>query len=200
MKIFITTSFTILLALNAFSQNYMESIASKSCDCLDEVSNESTAEQFNLELGLCMIEAARPYAAELLKDHNIDFDKIDTQGEELGRLIGMKMAAICPKKLVAVANRMSESNSDNDSDIVSVAGTVTRVKEGAFVEFSLDEGDGTFNKYSWITKVDSDINLVEEYNNLVGKRVMISFKDQEVFDGRIGEYRNFRVIVSLNLQ
>lgn len=198
MKIIFTTSFIVLLALSAFSQNYMESIASESCDCLDEVSDVSDAETFNLELGLCMIEASKPYAAELLRDHNIDFDKIDVQGEELGRLIGMKMATVCPKRLMAAANRMSES--EEDADLTSVTGTITKVKEGTFIEFSLDEGDGSTNKYCWITTIDSNFNLVEGYDGLVGKRVKISYKDQDVFDGRIGEYRNFKVIAKLNLQ
>lgn len=198
MKIIFTASFTILFALNAFSQSYMETIASKSCDCLDEVSDVSDAETFNLELGLCMIEASKPYAAELMRDYNIDFDKIDTQGEELGRLIGMKMATVCPKRLMAAANRMTES--EEDPDLTSVSGTITKVKEGTFIEFSLDEGEGTPNKYCWITTIDSNIDLVDGYDGLVGKRVSISYKDQEVFDGRIGEYRNFRVIAKLNLQ
>ncbi len=90
---------TILITISTigFSQDYIDKIALKTCEFLNTVSDTIEPERLNLELGFCMIEAAKPYKKQLKRDYNIDFSKIDTYGKELGMIIGLKMTSVCPK-------------------------------------------------------------------------------------------------------
>ncbi len=106
MKSILTTLF-VAIAFMAFSQDYMDKIAIASCECIDNVSDTIPTDQFNMELGLCMLEASMPYKKQLKKDHGINFDKIESQGEKLGRLIGIKLASTCPNTLMRMVKKVN---------------------------------------------------------------------------------------------
>src|SRR5688572_19861396 len=105
MRQLLVISFLTLLFNKTLSQDYMDVIAKKSCECLGEISDTLRTDQYNMELGICMIEAAMPYKKQIKKNHDIDLDKIDTEGEKLGRIIGLKMASVCPNALVKITQR-----------------------------------------------------------------------------------------------
>ncbi|MGC3943129.1 MAG: hypothetical protein QM762_01095 [Chryseolinea sp.] len=114
-----------LLALTfgkAFSQDYLEVITKKSCSCLEDVPETLNNEEYNMKLGICIIEASMPYKKQIKKNHNIDLDNIETEGQNLGRLIGLKMATVCPDALVKVTQKTKGSV----NEIKEVTGTVTQ--------------------------------------------------------------------------
>ncbi|MBA4053558.1 MAG: hypothetical protein C0490_02495, partial [Marivirga sp.] len=91
--------FCFLFIADVFSQEYMDKIVVQSCECLGKVSEDLEGQQYNVELGLCMIEASMPYKKQLRKDYDINLDQIENEGEKLGRIIGLKMVAVCPTAL-----------------------------------------------------------------------------------------------------
>jgi hypothetical protein len=198
MKAKILIAALILTAQVSFGQDYMDVITQKSCECLDTVSDTLDAERFNMELGLCMIKSAEPYKKQLKKDHNIDFDHIEIHGEELGRLIGVKMATACPDAVLKMVDKANEKKGDNPQKS-TIEGRVTTIVEDKFVEFSIKDDAGKTSKYYWFTFIKSKTDLVVEYKNLVDKPVVIEFIPQEIFDARIGEYRTFNVIQRLEV-
>ena len=62
--------------IKGYSQNYMEKIAEKSCDCVKALTDTIDSEQLTMKLGLCMIDASTPYKKQIKKDYNIDLDNI----------------------------------------------------------------------------------------------------------------------------
>ncbi|TAE48335.1 MAG: hypothetical protein EAZ89_15425, partial [Bacteroidetes bacterium] len=144
-----------------------------------------------------MINVAEPYKKQLKKDYNIDFAQIEIHGEELGRLIGLKMATVCPESLIKMVNKANEKKGDDDPQINTIEGRITTIVEDKFVEFSIKDESGKTSKYYWLTFIKSKTDLAVEYKNLVDKPVVVEFLPQEIFDARIGEYRTFYVIQSL---
>ena len=67
MKSILITLF-LAFSFTAFSQDYMDKIALEVCDCIDNVSDSVPTDQFNMELGLCMLEASMPYKKQLKKE------------------------------------------------------------------------------------------------------------------------------------
>lgn len=179
-----------------FSQDYMTTIAEKSCACLEKVPDTLETQQFNMELGLCMIEASMPYKKQIKKDHNINLENIDTEGEKLGRLIGIKMVSVCPNILVKMTST-SKSRVNAKQNAEEAEGTITKIEKDFFVTFSIKDGSGKVNKYYWLTAIESDSDLVNNYSSLEGKSVSIAYKPIELFDPRINEYRQFLVIQEL---
>ena len=129
MKSIFTTLF-VAIAFMAFSQDYMDKIAVASCECIDNVSDTIPTDQFNMELGLCMLEASMPYKKQLKKDHGINFDKIESQGEKLGRLIGIKLASTCPNSLMRMVKKVNpELDFEEDEEIADENNVKVAVKE-----------------------------------------------------------------------
>jgi hypothetical protein len=189
----------LALAKPVFSQDYMNEIAIKSCECLNTISDTLDTERFNLELGLCMIEAAAPYKKRLKKDYRIDFNKIDEHGADLGRIIGLRMASVCPDAVVKLANRT------NDTEAALLAenlfeGQIVGIDDSKFVEFSIKDAQGKIWKFYWFTFIESGIELTNNYQSLMEQYVQITYTTQDLFDARIQEYRNFNVIQKLELK
>jgi hypothetical protein len=204
MKSILTTLF-VAIAFMAFSQDYMDKIAIASCECIDNVSDTIPTDQFNMELGLCMLEASMPYKKQLKKDHGINFDKIESQGEKLGRLIGIKLASTCPNSLMRMVKKVNpELDFEEDEEIADdyeemfTEGTVERVETEMFVVVSVKEANGKISKYYWLSFVESDFDLTNNHQGLVGKTVTISYDEYEFFDPRLKEYRVFNVINALD--
>jgi hypothetical protein len=182
----------------ATSQKYMDDIVLKVCECLSAMPDDMDPEQYNMELGICMINAAMPYKKELKKDHKIDMNNMEIYGAELGKLIGVKMATVCPQALMKLVNKTNENRSNNQSDI-TIQGQVIAFSEDKFVEFTIKDESGKTSKYLWLTLIESNYDLSSDYKNLIDKFVQLSVISQEIFDPRIGEYRKFNVIRKLEL-
>ena len=196
MKIIFFVVLLVFITNVALSQDYMDDIVSKTCKCLTTISDTLEPKRFSMELGFCMIKAASPYAKQLMNDYNIDLSQIDEQvGAELGKIIGIKMAGVCPDALLKIVNK----NGGNELTESFIEGQVTVILDDKFVEFSIKDAKGKTSKYYWLTFIESNIDLSNNYKKMVGRFVKIVFKSQEFFDPRIGEYRTFNIIQKLEL-
>jgi len=195
MKQFLLISLLALSFGEVLSQDYLEAITKKSCSCLGEVSDDLDKEEFNMKLGVCIIEASIPYKKQLKKNHNIDLDHIETEGANLGRLIGVKMATVCPDALVKVTQ--TAKSKEAGGDVQEVSGTVTKIENDVFVIFHLKDDTGKISKYYWMSFVESDLDLTNTYSGMVGKALMIEYEPREFFDPKLLEYRQFSVIKTI---
>ena len=175
------------------SQKYMDEIAQKSCSCVNEVQEGEDRSKMQMRLGLCIIQAAEPFSKELRKDHQIDFNRIDVDGEKLGKLIGIKMVSICPE----VFENMNIE--EEDSEVFDLKGVVTEIVQDGFVYFIINNQDGRTSKYYWLTYVDSELDIENNFESLKGKSVLVKYMILEIFDPKINDYRNINVLISLNL-
>jgi len=173
----------------------MDEIVNKACECASELTSETDPESYNMKLGLCILEVAADYESELLRDHNIDFDQIDVEGERLGRIIGMKMAGVCPEVFQHIADIQ---NGDAEVENEVVVGKVSKIESGTFIIFHISV-DGQTRKYYWITEVESNIDLSQSFNSVLEKNVEVTAQLIDVFDPRIQEYRTINVLSTLYL-
>lgn len=171
----------------------MEDIAKESCDCLSKISDTLETERFNVEFGLCILAAAKPYKKQIKKDYDINLDNITREGEQLGEIIGIQMATTCPDILMKMVNRVEQGDILDVSENV-VTGQVTAISDDKFVEFSIRDELGKISKYYWFTFIETDIQLSTDYKSLKDKFVQVHYITQEFFDARIGEYRTFKII------
>lgn len=194
---YVLVCFSFLLMTEAFSQQYMDKIVVQSCECLGKVSEALEPQQYNVELGLCMIEASMPYKKQLKKDYDINLDEIENEGEKLGRIIGLKMVAVCPTALVRMTKKnQGNTKAENDG---SIEGIITNVESDFFVSFHLKDESGKVMKYHWLTLIETEQELTTSYQSLVGKTVRITFETEEFFDPKIEEYRQFFIIKKMDL-
>ena len=200
LHLYIIAIFCFLNFNSIFSQkDYMSIITEKSCECLSEIDETPNTDKFNMQFGLCIIEAATPYKKQLKADHNIDLDKIDKQGEKLGQLIGFRMASVCPDEILRASKDAIEEAEDED-ELYYITGSVVNIEKEQFVIISVkNDDDGKTSKYYWLDYVDSEMDLQIEYNNLSGKRIELYYSIDELFDARIDEYKSFNIIEGIEL-
>ena len=183
---------------NALAQDFMTVIAQKGCSCAETLPDTLDETQSNMKLGVCMIEASMPYKKQIKKTYDIDLDFIEKDGEKLGRLIGVKMASICPDALVRVAQRSGKKTLPVKEDLIST-GTVTKIDNEPFVIFSIKDDTGKVTKYYWLTFIDTQYDLANSYAAISGKSVRINYESREFFDPRLSEYRQFLVIKKIEV-
>jgi len=195
MKSKILISILVTISTLTFSQDYMDDIALETCECLSALPDTLATERFNMELGLCMITAAAPYSKRMKKDY-----KIDTQGEELGRIIGVKMATICPEDLLNLVNKSNVSEDLEESEN-TIDGYVTKIDQDKFIVFSVKDETGKTSKFYWLTFIETDFNFefTSQYRSLMGENVQITYTSQDFFDFRIEEYRTFNIIKEIQI-
>lgn len=198
MKHRILTLILLTVSTFAFSQDYMDKIALESCECINKVDNSIETDRMTMELGLCMINAATPYKKQLKKDYKIDLNKIDEHGEELGQIIGLRMASVCPETLLRMADIDEETDVD-ENNAVNFEGQVTSIDDSKFIVFSVKDELGKISKFYWFTFIESNIELSNKYKTLKDKDIQITYNVQDFFDARINEYRSFNIIKSLNV-
>jgi hypothetical protein len=185
--------FTLLIALtlvNANAQDYMDKIARQTCECSKNISDTVSKNRIYMELGSCMIVAAEPYRKQIKKDHNINLDNIETEGEALGKLIGIRMAGICPEILLKISGKETETDA---SESETFSGRVTKIEKDFFVIFTVNK-DGKLMKFYWLTNVESNIELIDKYESLFDKDVKIKYQVTSLYDPKIKDYRNCNII------
>ncbi|SEA01445.1 hypothetical protein [Bizionia paragorgiae] len=188
---------TVLFVQNSFAQedDYMLKITKKACECLSEL--KDTENITTERLGLCMLAEAGKYKDELLRDYNIDMMNIDETGEELGRLIGLKMITVCPEVMMSLADIKDED--DYEETLYSAQGKVRSITKEDFIVFSIKTEDGRTTKFHWLTFIQSDFDLQNNYESLKGKTIDLEYDIYEFYDAKLGDYRNYNIIESITI-
>jgi len=197
-KTFTLFVFMLLFSFTGWSQAYMDEIAKKCCDCAAKVNPDLKENEFVMAIGVCMIEVAMPYRKKLKKDFGVDMTRIDLEGEKLGTVIGAHMVAFCPDLLMRLAGEVNDENAvEEQSAVLSAKGIVTKVEKDFLVVFHIKDETGKTIKCYWMAEIDSDLDLVMEYESLSGKKVEVHYVEEKLFDPRISEYRPHFVLTGL---
>jgi hypothetical protein len=194
-------AFLVLLgsaSAQSFAQEYVDKIAKRACDCSETAIKNSNDKTRSMEIGFCILNAADAEdKKKFKKDFNLDFNEIDKNGEKIGKLIGMKMAPICPTTMMTLANAQVDKEKTSNT-LQSVFGEVIKIEKEFFVSFMVRESNGNSSKLLWTSPIETNIDMANQYLSLQGKSLQFSFENQNIFDPKIGEYRSFKIIKKIN--
>lgn len=141
----------------AQEQDYMNDIAKKGCECATKITKSRNDEGFNMELGLCIIQAAGDYKAEIKRDYKVDLAKKPDGSDKLWEAVGFQMAFICPE----VFTEKNEEKPKEAGASATVKGTVTYIDREGFVSFSVKtEQEKTF-KFYWQGGIESNTDITQ---------------------------------------
>jgi hypothetical protein len=185
---------------HTYAQEYVQQIAKRACECSEKIKPSASERMHNMEVGFCILNAANEDDKKKLRaEFNLDFTEIEKNGEKIGGFIGNRMVPICPGTIMALV-RASEEKTKTAPVSTMISGEVTKIEKDFFVSFTIRDNAGKSNKLFWISPVETSIDLVSQYSNLLGKSLQFSFENQEIFDPKIGEYRAFKVIKKITIK
>ncbi|MFZ6656736.1 hypothetical protein [Undibacterium sp. TJN19] len=176
---------------SSFSQDYLENISRKSCECADKIPLDSPKEGYTAQFGICIIKSFSPAEKERFqKEFNLNFNDMSKDGEKIGSIVGTSMASQCPNTILKIS-AVSKGTSG------SATGVVSKIENDSFVVFSLRERNGTNSKFIWLTQFPSKFDLPNTYQSLLGKNVELKYEVKNIFDPKIGEYRQYKVLTDI---
>ena len=173
------------------------------CECVEKFDKTNkTKEEITTHFGLCAFKGANPFLKEIKRDFNIDLIKDISNSEKMkdfGVQIGMLMLEECPSYVIGMGEKdKNEVEDDDDASSNSlINGTIKKIEKENFIVFHLTADNNVLTKFYWISTIESDLDLPKEYQTLVGKKVNISYYSTEIFDAKIGDYKNLNIISSL---
>lgn len=196
-KLIVPIIVLFIFSLQLRSEDYLDTIAIKSCECINKLDfDKSNKQQLTTRLGLCMIQQAQPYADRLQKDYNLDFNNLNgSEGERLGQLIGTRMAIQCPQTLMKFS---AVGSDDEEVGSSSVTGQIVEVVNDQFLTLKVKDNGGKVHSFLWLNYFKNSDGIQKKIKTIKGTKISIEFEEQEFYDPKINDYRNFKVIKSLD--
>ncbi len=175
-------------------QNYLDEIAQRTCTCVDKVQTKGMGEnEITMQMGVCLLQSVGPNDRDrLMNDYKVNINDPLKDGQRIGAIIATRMAPICPATLIKMTNFEKEAGSGN-----SVTGNIIKVDSDGFVTFSVKENAGNTQKYVWLFPTKGGLDLPSMYSSMTGKTVTLRYETKDIFDPRIGDYRQIRIITQI---
>ena len=203
-----------LLSMAQTDKQY-EQLAEATCACASKKDLKGmNKNEASMELGMCMLSALQ-VLPEKDRKH---FDFTDpAKAKGLGEKIGMKMAVLCPKTILAVAAATladgDAAGSSSAADVspnqelvppppppVSVEGKVKEVIEGDLVTIILVETNGREHKLIWEKHFAGDEPFVANPQNLKNKEVTVGYYMSDRYVPKMHEYFSLKHIAHLTVK
>ena len=194
------TLLTLLLLVTSLytsAQDVLDKIAIGTCSCIHGLDSITDTEERNMRMGVCMLQEAGPYSKELKKKYKFDLNRFDEQGEEFGRLVGMRMAAHCPDVLadiVAMSEAEEEAPELPPVNIKKVHGTVQETKPSTFLTIVVRVENGSTYEFLLLDHVQNAEQIYTDPAKAKGFVAEWAYEEREFFDPYSRTYRTQRVL------
>lgn len=189
-----------------YSQDFKKKLGQEACKCINEMKLDNISkEKISMQLGICFLKSAAPYKDEIKKEYGIDIGTDigkESKMEVLGEKMAMLMISECGDKFMEIMEKsgaMNETNAEESPEEL-MHGEITKIEKDNFVIFYIKGDNNILTKLYWISNIESNIELEKKYNELIGKKVSISYYSADIFDHRINEYRKVNVIGMLKTE
>lgn len=199
-RIFLGVS--LLISQVIFGQDYIKEISKEACKCVDKVENKEDTEMLKMELGMCIMKSAGPYMDKIQKDFGMTADNAKDTGKKLGQKVGMQMAIDCPDIMLKIGKMYNEANEkkeEKSEEVVPEEGMITGITKEEFIVFTVKNNDNKVQKLHWLSQVECKEDFITNYSKFLNKAVKYTFYSLEIFDAKLGEYRDVKVLSSINL-
>ncbi|MEQ9425275.1 MAG: hypothetical protein RJQ09_12700 [Cyclobacteriaceae bacterium] len=192
-NVMIILAITLGVSGSLVAQEYMKKIAESTCACIIDLEDKNET-----ALGICIIEAAAPYEAEIQADMGIDMNKLDgDSGTKLGEAVGLQMVTVCPNELMALVGgdeMVEEAEEAGYGTYSSISGTVASVNKGQFYTITLGG-----KEFIWLDDFEGSLLLMVSVEDLKGAEVEISYREADFYDPSIEDFRTYNVITGFDV-
>ncbi len=178
----------------------LDLIAIETCDCvnnkdLDFSTIEST--QLELEYGLCVMESYSKNKELTDKYLEVSFDD-EKSLENLGVEVALKMMTHCSDFMMKLAGDYAADELEATKEDVVIVGKITNIQESQFNIVEIRDTGNRVQKLLWLEYFEGG-NLFDDLGKLKKKKVKVTYIEKELYDPKIDDYRNFKIIKKIAL-
>ncbi|MFB9052232.1 hypothetical protein ACFFVB_04000 [Formosa undariae] len=184
----------------------IQKISDDTCVCMAAKDfNLATVDKSTIEMtfGLCVMESYGKYP-EAVSALNVSFED-DKSLEKLGELIALRMMNSCPDVMsLLVGNYMDEIESDANINAEEYAldnmefSKLERDQLFNVIRFK-DASSGRSYSFLWLTYFEGS-QYLQDTKKIKKTNFSIQYKEQDFYDSKIEDYRNFKIITKLTAQ
>ncbi|WP_445719294.1 hypothetical protein [Flavobacterium sp.] len=179
----------ITFAQKLTKEQLSEKLAEKACGCAEK--QEITKENFELTIGICLLEGISAYEKDVEKHYGKDIISNDSKMEELGYEVGKKMGLRCP---VVFKFMLDDLEEDNDADEqFEVSGKVSEIKSEQFITFIIKEDSGKTNQFILLSNFENAFLLTDKVLK-VADNVDVTYYEMELFDAKLGQFISYKIV------
>ena len=171
-----------------------DKLAEKACECTEK--QELTKENFELTIGICLIEGINAYEKDVEKHYGKDVISNDKKMEELGYEIGKKMGLKCPTVFKFMLEDEANDVVEVDSEDLILSGKIAEIKSEQFLTFIVKEESGKNNQFILLSSFDNAFLLTDKVLKATDA-VDVTYYEMELFDAKLGKFVSYKIVTDI---
>lgn len=169
-----------------------DKLADKCCECANK--KTITKDNFEVSIGLCIIESLGAYEKDVEKHYGKDIINNEAKMEEMGYDVGKKMALKC----TSIFQIFSDADLDDDleeeeEEALMLSGKITEIKSEQFITFSLKEDSGKMNNFILLSEFDNSFLLTDKVLKL-NDSIDVEYYELDLYDAKVGTFVLFKIV------
>ena len=170
-----------------------DKLAEKACGCVEK--QEVTKENFELTIGICLLEGINAYEKDVEKHFGKDVISNDKKMEELGYEVGKRMGLKCPSAFKFMMEEEDEVVEEVSEDL-TLTGKVSEIKSDQFMTFVVKEDSGKNNQFILLSNFDNAFLLTDKVLK-VTDNVDVTYYEMELFDAKLGKFVSYKIVTDI---
>jgi hypothetical protein len=171
-----------------------EKLAEKACGCAEK--KEITKENFELTIGICLLEGINAFEKDVEKHYGKDVISNDKKMEELGYDVGKKMGLKCPTIFKFMLDEEEADEAVVDVEDLILSGKISEIKSDQFLTFVVKEDSGKNNQFILISSFDNAFLLTDKVLK-VSDDVDVTYYEMDLFDAKLGKFVSFKIVTDI---
>ena len=172
-----------------------DKLAEKACDCAGK--QEITKENFELTIGICLLECISSYEKDVEKHYGKNVISNDEKMEELAINIGARMGLKCP----AIFKFMLDEEAGDveevvDAEDLTISGKISEIKSEQFITFIVKEDSGKTNQFILLSSFDNAFLLTDKVLK-ASDAVDVVYYEMELFDAKLGKFVSYKIVTDI---
>jgi hypothetical protein len=186
----------ILVGNVAFAQKLTkdqlsDKLAEKACECAEK--QELTKENFELTIGICLLEGINAYEKDVEKYYGKNVISNDKKMEELATNIGARMGLKCPAVFKFMLDEESGDEEAADAEDLTISGKISEIKSEQFITFIVKEDSGKTNQFILLSSFDNAFLLTDNVLK-ASDAVDVIYYEMDLFDAKLGKSVSFKIV------
>jgi outer membrane lipoprotein-sorting protein len=194
LLLLIITSSTVF-AQKLSKEELAVKMSEKSCECANK--EEISKDNFEMTLGLCIIEAINAFEKDVDRHYGKDVINDEKKMEELGYDVGKEMAKTCPTIFKFMFDDDSETQEvAEEAPDEMITGQLTEIKSEQFLTFSVKEDSGKMNHFILLSSFENSFLLTDKVVK-VNDAVEIYYYELELYDAKLSKFISYKVVTDI---